>query len=253
MSALPRCTFTASTSFQPRLLPKEPGQNDSTATGSTGGQKTTFPQTSGLGGRVLNSTDGAHKSKPKRDPERNKINQRRYRQRKYASLDGMEEVRVDNRQRYYKRINQMKAEGTYRAYVNKKAQHGMKRYHTMSEEKRVAVRLKNNQCQKAWREKMRQEGTYAEYRRQLNARRRQQVAEKKKAMGPEKWKAEQKRRYAMRVNKQYKDRWEWLDHQLARPFPLPWKPLDWLDAPPKDEDKVQSIRNHALEKMDQYL
>jgi len=254
MSALPRCSFTASSSKQPRLLPKEPGQNYSSAAGSTDGQKTTFPQTAGLGGRVLGSTVGADPpTKKRRDPERNKKNQRDYRQRRLAGLGGMEEVRAENRQRYHKRIDRLKAEGAYQAYVNKKTQDGLRRYHTMSEEERAALRLKNNQFQKAWRERMRQDGTYAEYRRQLNARRRQQVAEKKKAMGPEKWKAEQKRRYTMRVNKQYMDRWEWLNGN-GRPFPLPWKPLDWLDdAPPEDEDKVQSIRNGALEKMDQYL
>jgi len=227
MSSIPSFPFTSSTSHQPRLLPEEPGQNHPAIAGSTSGQEKSLPQTESLSGLVFCSTVGADRPKPKRDPERNKINQRRYRQRQFAALDEIEEVRAQNRQRYYKRINQMKTEGKYQAFVNKKTQEGLRRYHAMSEEQRAPLRLKNNQFQKAWRDKMKRDGIYAEYRRQLNARRRQQVAHKKKAMGPEKWKAEQKRRYAMRTAKQLRDRWEWLDNHLARPFPLPWLPLHW--------------------------
>jgi len=167
----------------------------------------------------------------------------------------MTEVRAQNRQRYYARMDRMKATGEYQVFVDKKAKEGIHRYHAMTEEQRVALRAKNNQLQKAWRERMKQDGTFEEYRRQLNARRRQQVAEKKKAMGPDKWKAEQKCRYAMRTANQLCQRWEWLDVHLACPFPLPWLPLDWTesDSNEEEQDKVQSIRNHALEKMDQYL
>jgi len=123
--------------------------------------------------------------KTKRDPHRNRINQRRYRQRQYASFDGMEEVRVQNRQRYYARMERMKAEGKYKAFVAKKSQEGMRRYHTMSEEQRAAVRGKNLRLQKARKQRMVDEGTYEEYRRRLNVRRRELEAKKKRALGPE--------------------------------------------------------------------
>ena len=48
-------------------------------------------------------------------------------------------------------------------------------------------------------------------------------------------------------------RWQWLDEHRARPFPLPWLPLDWAESEPEEEDTVQTIRANALEQMDQYL
>ena len=191
----------------------------------------------------------------KRDPQRNRVNQRRYRQRQYASFDGMEEVRVQNRQRYYKRMERMKAEGKYEAFVAKKSNEGMRRYHALSEEQRTAVRSKNLQLQRAWKQRMVDEGTYEEYRRRLNVRRRELEAEKKRALGPEGWKALQKQRYRKRAASQVRQRWEWLDEHLARPFPLPWLPLDWAESEPEEEeeDRVQTIRNIALEQMETYL
>ena len=79
----------------------------------------------------------------------------------------------------------LKATGQYETFNSKKAKEGMRRYHAMSEEQRNEVKRKNLLLQKAWRERMIREGTYEEYRRRLNARRRQQMAEKKRAMGIE--------------------------------------------------------------------
>ena len=79
------------------------------------------------------------------------------------------------------RMAHIKATGQYEAFKAKKAKEGMRRYHAMSEEQRNEVKRKNLLLQKAWRERMIREGTYEEYRRRLNARRRQQMAEKKRA------------------------------------------------------------------------
>ena len=98
------------------------------------------------------------------------------------------------------------------------------------------------------------EGTYEEYRRRLNARRRQQMAEKKRGMGIEEWKALQRAKYVKRAESTRHKRCNWLDKHLARPFPLPWLPLDWAESEPEEEeDKVQAIRSNALQQMDQYL
>ena len=123
----------------------------------------------------------------------------------------------------------------------------------MSEEQRNEVKRKNLILQKFWRNKMIQEGTYEEYRRRLNARRREQVAEKKRALGVEGWKALQKKKFTRRAASHLRQRWQWLDEHLACPFPLPWLPLDWAECEPEEEDTVQTIRVHALEQMDQYL
>ena len=80
----------------------------------------------------------------------------------------------------------------------KKSKEGMQRYHTMPAEKREEVKRKNLIFQKAWRNKMIQEGTYEEYQRRLNARRREQLAAKKRAMGAKGWKEHQKAFYARR-------------------------------------------------------
>ena len=47
--------------------------------------------------------------KKKRDPQRNRASQRRYRKRENAAVDGIEQVRARNRQRYYERIDRLKA------------------------------------------------------------------------------------------------------------------------------------------------
>ena len=165
--------------------------------------------------------DTLGQTKKKRDVHKNRVSQKRYRQRKYAAFNGMEEVRAHHRQRYYERIARMKATGEYETFKAKKSKEGMRRYHAMSEEQRKEVKRKNLILQKAWRNRMIQEGTYEAYRQRLNARRREQLAEKKRTFGAEGWKALQKRKYAKRVQSQHRQRWQWIDEHLARPFPLP--------------------------------
>ena len=126
----------------------------------------------------------------KKGRNRNKVlqPQRRYPQRKQAAFNGME-VRAPNRQRYDARMAHLKATGQYEAFKTKKSKEGVRRYHAMPAEKREELKCKNLFLQKAWRERMIREGTYEEYRRRLNVRRRQQRAEKKRAMGVEEWRA----------------------------------------------------------------
>ena len=87
---------------------------------------------------------------------------------------------------------------------------------------------------------------------QQRDRRAQQLAEKKRAMGDKGWKELQRVNYARRAESERRKRWNWFDDHLARPFPLPWLPLDWAESEP-EEDTVQSIRTHALQQMDQFL
>ena len=183
--------------------------------------------------------------KKKRDPEKNKLNQKLYRLRQYASVNGIEEVKALHRRRYHERMTRMKANGEYEAFRAKKAQEGLRRYHSMSKEKRNEVKRKNAQCQKNWMEKMKEKGTYEAYKQRLNARRRQLMAEKRRALGEDGWRALQKEKYQNRVESM---RCQGLNEQLERPFPLPWLPLDWADAEP-EEDRVQTIRAEALQQM----
>ena len=197
-------------------------------------------------------TSGLNQPKKKMDPEKNRINQNLYRQRKYAAFNGLEDVKAHHRQRYYERMARMKANGEYEAFKAKKTKEGMRRYHAMSEEQRSEVKRKNLQFQKNWLQKMKDEGTYEAYKQRLNMRRRELQAEKKRAFGVEGWKALQKQKYEKRVESIRRQRWQWLDEQLDRPFPLPWLPLDWAESEP-EEGRVQTIRANALEQMDQYL
>ena len=183
----------------------------------------------------------------------NKINQKRYRQRKYATIDGMEEVRAHHRQRYYEHIARMKANGEYEAFKAKKTKEGIRRYRAMSEEQRSEVKRKNLQFQKNWMQKMKDEGTYAAYKQRLNERRRALREERKRAVGVEGWKAVQKQKYEKRVESTRRQRWQWLDELLDRPFPLPWLPLDWAESEPEEEERVQTIRADALQQMNHYL
>ena len=96
------------------------------------------------------------------------------------------------------------------------------------------------------------EGNYEEYRQLLNAKRRERLAEKKRAMAIKGWKEHQKAVYAKRAESQRRKRWNWLEEQLDRPFPLPWLPLEWSE-PDHEENTVQTLRANALEQMDQYL
>ena len=193
-------------------------------------------------------------NRKKRDPEKNKRNQKRYRERQYASVNGIEAVKAYHRRRYHERMARMKANGEYEAFRAKKAQEGLIRYHTMTEEKRQELRRKNALLQKQWMQSMKDKGTFEAYKQRLNARRREITAEKRRALGEEKWKALQSQRYQRRVEGIRRQRWQWLDDLLERPFPLPWLPLDWVDSEPEEEeDKVHTLRANALQDMDQYL
>ena len=86
--------------------------------------------------------------KKKRDPQRNRASQRRYRERENAAVDGIEQVRARNRQRYYERIDRLKATEQYEALKKIKCQEGLRRYQTMPEEQRNEVRRKNLVLQK---------------------------------------------------------------------------------------------------------
>ena len=60
----------------------------------------------------------------KRDPEKNKIQQKRYRQRQYAAVNGIEKVKALHRQRYHERMARMKANGDYEAFKKKRSSMG---------------------------------------------------------------------------------------------------------------------------------
>ena len=197
-------------------------------------------------------TSGSHRKK--RDPEKNKQNQKAYRKRQYASINGIEAVKAYHRRRYHERMARMKANGEYEAFRAKKAQEGLKRYHSITEDQRIELRRKNALQQKKWAQNMKDAGTYEAYKQRLNARRREITAMKRQALGEEKWKALQSQKYQRRVEGIRRQHWQWLDDLLERPFPLPWLPLDWAESEPEEEeDKVQSIRANALQDMDQYL
>ena len=72
-------------------------------------------------------------------------------------------------------------------------------------------------------------------------------------MGAEAYNALQKQKYRSRVECQRRQRWQWVDEQLNRPFPLEWLPLDWGESMPEEEDTVQTVRANALLKMDHFL
>ena len=192
--------------------------------------------------------------KKKRDPDKNKKNQKLYRQRQYAAVNGIEDVKAIHRRRYHERMARMKANGEYEAFKAKKTEEGMRRYRGMTEEQRAEVKCKNAQCQKNWMQKMKEEGTYEAYKQRLNARRRENAIEKKRMLGEEGWKALQKQRYEKRMESIRRRNWSWLDEALERPFPLPWLPLDWVESEPEEEeDTVQTLRAVALQQMDHYL
>ena len=188
----------------------------------------------------------------KRDPEKSRLSQKLYRQRLYAAVNGVEDVKAIHRRRYHERMARMKANGEYEAFKAKKTREGMRRYYGMTEEQRAEVKRKNNQCQKNWVQKMKDKGTYEAYKQRLNARRREIATEKKRVLGVEGWKALQKQRYEQRVESIRLREWHWLDEALERPFPLPWLPLDWAESEP-EEDRVQTLRAEALQQMDMYL
>ena len=191
-------------------------------------------------------------NRKKRDPEKNKIQQKLYRQRQQAAVNGIEKMKALNRRRYHERMARMKANGDYEAFKKKKVEYGMKRYYAMPEEQRNEVKKRNAQAQKNWMAKMKAEGTYEAYKHRLNERRRALQAEKKRILGEEGWKALQSKKYEQRMESIRRQRWQWLDEQLERPFPLPWLPLDWSDSE-SDEDPVQSTRSNGLQQVQHYL
>ena len=195
---------------------------------------------------------GSRQPRTKRDPEKNKQQQKLYRQRQYAALNGIEDVKAVHCRRYHERMARMRANGEYEAFKAKKTQEGMRRYHAMTEEQRSEVKRKNAQCQRNWMQKMKDKGTYEAYKQRLNARRREIAIEKKRVLGVEGWKALQKQRYEKRVESIRHREWHWLDEALERPFPLPWLPLDWAESVPEG-DRVQTLRAEALQQMDMYL
>ena len=190
--------------------------------------------------------------KNKRDPKKDKQNQKLYRQRQYAALNGIEDVKAVHRRRYHERMARMRANGEYEAFKAKKTREGMQRYHAMTEEQRSEVKRKNAQCQRNWMQKMKDKGTYEAYKQRLNTRRREIAADKKRVLGVEGCKALQNQRYEKRVESIRRREWRWLDEELERPFPLPWLPLDWTEFEP-EEDRVQTLRAEALQQMDMYL
>ena len=200
-------------------------------------------------------TPGSHqppKPRKKRDPVKNKAQQKAYRQRLYAKPNGIEEVKALHRRRYHERMARLKVSGEYDAFKAKKSQEGMRRYYGMTKEQREDVKRKNAQCQKNWREKMKERGTYQAYLQRTNAHRREQAAQKRKELGEEGWKTLQKERYNKRMEIIRRREWSWLDEELERPFPLPWLPLD-LPLIVPNEDSVHTLRAEALQKMDSYL
>ena len=188
----------------------------------------------------------------KRDPVKNKQQQKRYRQRLWAAPNGIEDVKALHRRRYHERMARMRANGEYEAFKAKKTEEGMRRYHGMTEEQRAEVKRKNNQCQKNWIQRMKKEGRYEAYKQRLNTRRREMAAEKRRILGEEGWRALQSQRYQQRMEFIRRREWSWLDEELERPFPLPWLPLDLSQSVP-EEDKVQTLRAEALHNIQVYL
>ena len=197
-------------------------------------------------------TPGSRQPRKKRDPEKNKVQQKQYRQRLYAAVNGIEDVKALHRRRYHERMARMKASGEYEAFKAKKTEEGMRRYYGMTEEQRAEVKRKNAQCQRNWMQKMKKEGTYEAYKQRLNARRREIAAEKRRVLGEEGWKALQSQRYQQRMEVIRRRNWSWLDEALERPFPLLWLPLDWAESVP-EEDRVQSLRAEAMQNIQVYL
>ena len=155
-----------------------------------------------------------------------------------ATVDGMEQIRAENRRRYFERIDRLKANGEYEAFKAKKSQEGMRRYYSLSQEKRDDIRAKNRILNRKWMQKMKDNGTYEAYKERLNQRRRDLVRQKKETMSAEAYAVMQQQKYRHRVEGLRRQRWQWVDNLLERPFPLEWLPLDWDDVKPIEEDSV---------------
>ena len=172
-----------------------------------------------------------------------------------STVDGMEQVRAQNRRRYFERIDRLKANGEYEAFKAKKSQEGMKRYHALPKDKRDEIRRKNRILNRQWMQRMRDEGTYDAYKERLNRRRRELVQQKKQAMSAEAYAVMQQQKYRHRVDNQLRQRWQWVDQQWERPFPLEWVPLTWAESEPEEEEEniLQTVRADVLEQMDRIL
>ena len=170
-----------------------------------------------------------------------------------ATVDGMEQVRAENRRRYFERIDRLKANGEYEAFKAKKSKEGSLRYHSLPQEKRDEIRVKNRLLNRQWLQKMKDNGTFEAYKERLNQRRRHLVRQKKASMSAEAYTVMQQQKYRHRVDNQLRQRWQWVSDQLERPFPLEWLPLDWDDVQPIEEDSVVTVRAQALEQMDPLL
>ena len=72
-------------------------------------------------------------------------------------------------------------------------------------------------------------------------------------MSAEAYAVMQQQKYRHRIDNQLRQRWQQVNDQLTRPFPLEWLPLDWEDVKPIEEDSVVTVRAQALERMDPYL
>ena len=68
--------------------------------------------------------DTPKSSRKKRDPEKNRIQQKLYRQRQYAAVNGIENTKALNRRRYHERMARMKASGEYEAFKKKRSSMG---------------------------------------------------------------------------------------------------------------------------------
>ena len=171
-----------------------------------------------------------------------------------STVDGMEQVRAQNRRRYFERIDRLKANGEYEAFKAKKSEEGTRRYHALPQEKRDEIRVKNRILNRQWLQKMKDNGTFEAYKERLNRRRREIVQQKKQAMSAVAYAVMQRQKYRRRADNQLRQRWQWVDQQLERPFPLEWVPLTWAESEPEEEeDSVQSVRVNALEQMDHLL
>ena len=164
---------------------------------------------------------GADKEAKKRE------RQKRYRDQHHERLKAL------NRQRYQARIKRLKTSGEYETFKAKNAVEGLKRYWDMTEEAREERKRKNSHTQKAWREKMKQEGTYKAYRTRINAHRRAQTAAKRQAMGEDAYRAYQHQQYMRRRDLEREKREQTflreVEPYLVQPFPLPWVPLEWVE------------------------
>ena len=149
-------------------------------------------------------------------------------------MDGIEQVRARNRQRYYDRIDRLKATGQYEAYKKKKVPG------------RIAALPHHAGGAKGLEGQNDPGGQLQGIPTTPKCAAARTTGREKTSYGNRGWKALQRVKYAKWVESEHRRRWQWLDEQLARPFPLPWLSLDWAESEP-EEDTVQTIRVNALQ------